>query len=169
MDDAVRILEHVPGVKIDMYPRQVSPGNAKQMQWQFNPSGESGIADTDEQGTVIFTVYLNFDRYVQSVTVSELVSAYGQPTDVFLYYCTNNFEKRYCTVHLIYQEKGMALEIGLTDNWKKGYQVRILPDTKISGAWLFSATEDGYAKALGKNTSYFPEYLYKWKGYTNYP
>lgn len=166
IDDASSILSHVSGIKIANNPTVLS-GNTRQMDWRFDQSNDGGDVTTDDQGKVISKISLGF---YEKLTTEEIISAFGQPTDVLLYDCRSEFGKHTCEVHLIFQETGIALRTGLIDNFGKNmYQVNISPQTEINGIWFFQKINGTYEKVIGRNSFNYPQYFIKWKGYSNYP
>lgn len=168
IEDGVTILEQIPGINKLSGPSKGPIGNEKQMVWQFGPSSGSISAQTDERGEILSFIYLNLNLE-ENITLDELVSAYGQPTNLSFYDCRTELNMKSCVIHLIYKDKGMALELLVDDIGKGEYRVKILSETKVSGVWLFPATGDGYATTIGKNSFIYPKFVINWKGYTNYP
>lgn len=101
--------------------------------------------------------------------MDEIVSAYGPPTNVSFFDCRTILKVKSCEIHLIYKDKGMAVEFLINDIGRKNYRVKILPDTKVNGVLLYPATEEGYAKTIEKNPFIYANDLLDWNGYTYYP
>jgi hypothetical protein len=166
IDDVAAIFTNLKEIKNYSNPHKGPFGESRQMDWKFDQSSDSGIIQTDDRGNNISQISI---VTYQPLTIEEVISKYGDPTNVLLYDCRSDLGQKRCVVHLVYKNKGMMLEIMLNDIGKNMYQVKIEKNSKLSIIHFFPDTEDSYEKIIGKNSFNYPKYYYSWNGYSNYP
>ena len=166
IDDVAAILATTQGIHILTNPQTGPLSEIRQMDWGFDQSIDSGGAQSDETGNLVSEIYLNT---YQPITTEEVINKFGSPTNVLLYYCSSEFWRKSCVVHLVYTDKGMALDLFLNDTGKNGYQVKIEPTSKLTAIYFFTDIEGAYEMNFGKNSPNYPKYYYSWEGYSNYP
>ncbi len=166
MDEVAATLSNLNGIKIIHYSQEFS-NPERQMDWTFDQSSDSGSAFGDDQGKILSYLYFGLS---DSLTVEEVISSFGEPTNVLLYDCRTELSKKTCVAHIIYSNKGMALQTTILDQFgKSSYQVNISAQTQILGIWFLPTNNNSYENIIGKNSFNYPQYYYQWKGYSNYP
>ncbi len=167
MYEAYELLPQIPGVKVTFPPVKKTFDNSKQMQWQLDGSSDTGIADSDEQGELITMLTLTVGAY-QLLTVEEVISSYGSPSEVVITDCRGELFRKSCVAHLVYADLSMALGIFLRDVGDDKHRVEVLPDSRIEEIMLFPSEDDYYLKIFwpnGKQEGYF----FQWNGFNVYP
>jgi hypothetical protein len=141
--DAVKILTQIPGVHIGDTYSSVS--------WGFE-NNDGGSIDYDLTTYAVSDVELHVRE--RSLHVSELIGAYGEPTDVVIILCSE-----FCSYGLYYKDKGMLIELDELSN----ITIEITPETKIFRIYLFaSSPTDWIAKVISSRNKI------EWIGYGAY-
>ena len=136
-------MTQIPGVHIGDTYSSVS--------WGFE-NNDGGSIDYDLTTYVVSDVAL----YVRerSLPVSELITAYGEPTNVVIVLCSE-----LCSYGLYYKDKGMLIELDKLSN----ITIEITPETKIFRIHLFaSSPTDWIAWIVGSRNKI------EWIGYGMY-
>lgn len=167
IQDGAEILSHVSDVKITWYPTTNPATGYQQVMWDFVNPGEGGAATTEKNGQEIATISLMISD-TQRLTIEQVFSSYGFPSDILLYDCRGEITAKACAVHLIYKN-GMALELLLPDEGKNTHEVTIQKNSKVERIWFFPLSDNSYGEAIGMNSGYFPQYLVAWRDFGPYP
>ncbi len=166
MYEAYELLPQIPGVKVTFPPVKNPFDNSKQMQWQLDGSDSTGIADSDELGELITLLTLTVGSD-QLLTVEEVISSYGSPSEVVITGCREELFRKSCVTHLVYADLGIVLDIFLIDVGDDKPQVEVLPDSGVEKIVLFPSGDEYYQMFWpnGKQEGYF----FQWNGFKVYP
>jgi hypothetical protein len=162
--DAAILLENTPGVTV-INGLYVSSSGITELSWRFGNTTDSGQATTGTQNKVI--LMFGFNTY-SDLKLTDVVSAYGFPTRVRVYGCSARGGK-HCSVDLIYDPEGMALELYLNDKGAEEgrlHSVKIDPDIEVGRIRFFPSNQ--YVETLENFVSMDLEDLTEWVGYTTY-
>jgi hypothetical protein len=149
LDEGVALLEKIQGVKIKSWPSQ-NRDVSQQVNWDFGSSGESGSITAHNNGQ-IDTIYLKISSQ-QSLSLKQIFESYGSPSEIFFYSCMDEMFNKFCEVHLIYDEIGLVLVLGLSDNGKEHHQVSLSEKSNIFAIWLIRPKTNSYGELIGKNS-----------------
>ena len=163
--DAASIVSTIPDTKIILLPNMNTDDQKSQLQWQLDNSSDTGIADPDEKGKVIALLTLSLGSD-QQLLFGEVISAYGQPSDVVLYDCQGEITRSSCVVHIVYPDLGMVLELFLRSVNKEGYHVDINSDANVSVIMFIPGGSNSYSETILHNLN---KPRIGWKGYAEYP
>jgi hypothetical protein len=104
----------------------------------------------------------------QSLTIDEVNSSYGPPTELVIVGCREELFRKSCVIHLVYQTLGMALDIFLIDTGDEIHQVELLTDSRIEKIMLFPTENDYYLKIFWPNGKQ-EDNFFQWNGFKVYP
>jgi len=164
--ETVQLLSNTPDVRITSGPSITIDSQHQELSWFFTTFtlDDSGRIVTDIGGTVLtFVVSPGYDQHL---TISDVISYYGQPSHVLHYFCRG----KECPVQIIFLSSGMLLDTFLPANWDENYKhsVEITPDVSVQAIWFFPVGEEGYKMAFPFYASSLSEKLLQWNGYTTY-
>jgi hypothetical protein len=172
MDEAVKLIKQIPGIKIDLYPTSGVPpeDHIFQMQWSYKPpSHGSGVIDTDQSGVTVGLIHINFSTSEKPVTLQEVISAYGEPMHIDLYDCRPGAFANSCAVNIVNNKIGLLIDLFLQDSGNENHQVEILPSERVLSVTFIPVEEDSYYKLMGENNPNFVSNYKEWKGFGIYP
>jgi hypothetical protein len=145
------ILQKMPGVSKTENTRGKLTGIP--IRWYFDQSGGDGLVSEDDYGRVA-SLEIGFE-YIQSLTVDEVITAYGLPTNVQAGRLQGN-----SGLYIIYMDKGLILDTTLPVRNEK---VFVSPDTRVNNLFFIPPGVDNYLKFM---KSYYN--ISEWKGYGSY-
>jgi hypothetical protein len=159
MTETVKILQSLPGVKIDDGPTRFSPHTDFQLEWSIPPTG-GGMAFASDNGLINHFFVKDF----LSTPLQKVIESYGLPDNVFITSCDVGF----CVTNLIYMQTGMMVELFL--DWDRAAEsdVTITPDSEVRGIEFFVPGEKGFLDAFSQYSESFPRWSYPWIGYGKY-
>ena len=133
MDEAVKIVVQIPGVEITWLPTMGGATEGeKSLQWSFGPSGFGWIG-AERWQEIVSEIHLGTAEE-QKLLLSEVIAAYGNPSSVVMKSCHGGLlSSATCIYSIVYQDRGMELDIGIRDNKKADVQA----DTEISTVFLY--------------------------------
>jgi hypothetical protein len=133
MDEAVKIVVQIPGVEITWLPTMAGATEGEKfLQWAFGPSGFGWIG-TERWQEIVSEIHLGTAEE-QKLLLSEVISAYGNPSSVVMKSCHGGLlSSATCIYSIVYQDRGMELDIGIHD-YKK---VDVQANAEISTIYLY--------------------------------
>lgn len=153
-DEAVSILENMPGIKIT--------DNGKYgLDWGFDSKAEGGTMRFSENDIV---VSMRLGSINEDLQLKKVVEFYAFPEYVQPYDCRDGM----CSTALIYPDLGMLLGVFVineNDNFTAP-QIEILPETIVDRVYF---TEPGAESARNLLRSGNMPPVMAWKGYGAYP
>jgi hypothetical protein len=134
MDEAVKIVYQIPGVEITWLPTMSGATEGeKSLQWSFGPSGFGWIG-TERWQEIVSEIHLG-TAGEQKLLLSEVISAYGNPSSVAKKSCHGELlSSASCIYSIVYMDREMELDIGIHDYQK----VDVQADTEISTIYFYS-------------------------------
>jgi hypothetical protein len=164
--DTLKIVGNMPGIMYLKGPLLSFPNsNQKEVDWHFvNTFNEGGRAISNNAG-VIQSILLGIGPN-KSLTVGDVVSAYGPPSNVVFSDCRGGMG---CVMHLVYLSSGMVLQFFVQNANVSGtiFKVEMNPDFKVEGIWFFPPGLDGYRSSVYPPIDTLDE-LMNWNGYSTY-
>lgn len=155
--------EEAAAILVNMQTIEITYQGEFGVEWvSVKDNTEAGWVNT-AQTNIVNAIVLGISSKT-SLTIETVIASFGNPSYVQPYACREEM----CSTVLVYPESGMLLDVFLKDdgNVYNYHQVKIQPDTKITGILFFPAGLENY-----KRMPEYQEYdlLMEWKGYVSYP
>jgi hypothetical protein len=161
MTETVKILQSLPGVKIDDGPTRFSPHTDFQLEWSLPPASPGGGMAWASDNGIINQLSIGGDL---STPLQKVIDSYGLPDKVFITSC----DVGRCVTNLIYMHTGMMVDLFLDWDYAADSDVTIAPDSEVRGIRFFVPGEKGFLDAFSQYSESFPRWSSPWNGYGKY-